>query len=105
MLTSWVDRLSNRLQLLKCKRTDPTFYVANAFFANIFKLRALQDNIVSSWDGKFKSELWERLMKMSRVQLKFSSSCHPPTDGASDIMNRWWKLSSFLLFIPPGRLG
>jgi len=87
-ITTWVDRLTRRVHFVRCKTSDNAVDVANAFFANIFKLHGLPDSIVSDRDSKFTSEFWKRLMKLAGVQLKMSSSRHPQTDGASEIMNR-----------------
>lgn len=87
-ITTWVDRLTRRVHFLKCKTSDTAVDVADAFFANIFKLHGLPDSLVSDRDSKFTSEFWKRLMELSGVQLKMSSSRHPQTDGASEIMNR-----------------
>ena len=87
-ITTWVDRMTRRVHFLKCKGTDTAVETANAFFSNIFKLHGLPDSIVSDRDPKFTSEFWKRLMQLSGIQLKMSSSRHPQTDGASEIMNR-----------------
>jgi len=87
-ITTWVDRLTRRVHFLKCKTSDTAVDVADAFFANIFKLHGLPDNIVSDRDSKFTSAFWKRLMELCGIQLKMSSSRHPQTDGASEIMNR-----------------
>ena len=87
-VTTWVDRLTRRVHFFKSKTTDTAVDTANAFFTNIFKLHGLPDSIVSDRDPKFTSEFWKRLMKLSGIQLKMSSSRHPQTDGASEIMNR-----------------
>jgi len=87
-ITTWVDRLTRRVHFLKCNTSDTAVDVADAFFSNIFKLHGLPDNIVSDRDSKFTSEFWRRLMKLCGIRLKMSSSRHPQTDGASEIMNR-----------------
>ena len=87
-VTTWVDRLTRRVHFLKSRSTDTAVDAANAFFSNIFKLHGLPDSIVSDRDPKFTSEFWQRLMNLSGIQLKMSSSRHPQTDGASEIMNR-----------------
>lgn len=87
-ITTWVDRLTRRVHFLKCKTSDTAVNVADAFFANIFKLHGLPDSIVSDRDSKFTSAFWKRLMELSGIHLKMSSSRHPQTDGASEIMNR-----------------
>ena len=87
-ITTWVDRLTRRVHFVKSKSTDTAVDTAQSFFSNIFKLHGLPDNIVSDRDPKFTSEFWKHLMKLCGVQLKMSSSRHPQTDGASEIMNR-----------------
>ncbi len=87
-ITTWVDRLTRRVHFLKSKTTDTAVDVANDFFEHIFKHHGLPDNIVSDRDPKFTSEFWKRLMELSGVKLKMSTSRHPQTDGASEIMNR-----------------
>ena len=48
----------------------------------------MPDSIVSDRDPKFTSKFWKRLMELCGVKLKMSTSRHPQTDGASEIMNR-----------------
>lgn len=87
-ITTWVDRLTRRVHFIKSKTTDTAVNVADTFFSDIFKHHGLPDSIVSDRDPKFTSEFWKRLMELSGIQLKMSSSRHPQTDGASEIMNR-----------------
>ena len=87
-ITTWVDRLSRRVHFVKSKTTDTSIEVSDTFFSNIFKHHGMPDSIVSDRDSKFTSEFWKRLMELCGVQLKMSSSRHPQTDGASEIMNR-----------------
>jgi len=87
-ITTWVDRLSRRVHFIKCKTTDTAVDVADSFFTNIFKHHGLPDSIVSDRDSKFTSEFWKRLMELCGIKLKMSTSRHPQTDGASEIMNR-----------------
>ena len=87
-VTTWVDRLTRRVHFVKSKTTDTAVDAADSFFENVFKHHGLPDNIVSDRDPKFRSEFWKRLMERSGIQLKMSTSRHPQTDGASEIMNR-----------------
>ena len=73
---------------MKSKTTDTSIEVAETFFTQIFKHHGMPDSIVSDRDSKFTSEFWKRLMELCGVQLKMSTSRHPQTDGASEIMNR-----------------
>jgi len=76
------------VSLPKTKDSDTAVDVANSFFRNMFPYHGMPDNIVSDRDPKFKSKFWVRLMELVGVQLKMSTSRHPQTDGASEIMNR-----------------
>ena len=87
-ITTWVDRLSRRVHFIPSKESDTAVDVANAFFKNVFKNHGMPDSIVSDRDPKFKSKFWQRLMELCGVKLKMSTSRHPQTDGASEIMNR-----------------
>lgn len=87
-ITTWVDRLTRRVHFIKSRTTDTAVDCANSFFSNIFKHHGLPDSIVSDRDSKLTSAFWKRLMELSGVQLKMSSSRHPQTDGSSEIMNR-----------------
>ena len=87
-ITTWVDRLSRRVHFIPSNEGDTAVDSANAFFSNIFKLHGLPDSIVSDRDPKFTSKFWKRLMELCGVKLKMSTSRHPQTDGASEIMNR-----------------
>lgn len=87
-ITTWVDRLSRRVHFIPSKDSDTAVDVANSFFRNIFPYHGMPDSIVSDRDPKFKSKFWKRLMELMGVQRKMSTSRHPQTDGASEIMNR-----------------
>jgi len=76
-ITTWVDRLTRRVHFVKSKSSDTAVDTAKSFFANIFKLHGLPDNIVSDRDPKFTSEFWKHLMQLCGVQLKMSTSRHP----------------------------
>lgn len=87
-IATWVDRLSRRVRFIACKDTDKAQDVALSFFTQIFPHHGLPDAIISDRDPKFTSQFWEELMKLCGVQLRMSSSKHPQTDGASEVMNR-----------------
>ena len=87
-ITTYVDRLSRRVHFIPSRESDSAVDVANTFFSNIFRHHGIPDSIVSDRDPKFTSKFWKRLMELCGVKLKMSSSRHPQTDGASEIMNR-----------------
>lgn len=87
-ITTWVDRLSRRVHFIPSKVTDTAVDVANQFFTCIFKLHGLPDSVVSDRDPKFTSKFWVHLMSLCGVKRQMSSTHHPQTDGASEVMNR-----------------
>lgn len=87
-ITTWVDRLTRRVHFIPSCTTDTAVDVAYAFFERIFSQYGLPDNTVSDPDQKFVSKFWKHLMSHCQVKLKTSTSRHPQTDGASEVMNR-----------------
>jgi len=87
-ITTWVDRLSRRVHFIPSKMSDTAVDVADSFYTHVFKHHGMPDIIVSDRDPKFTSKFWDRLMELFGVKLKMSSSRHPQTDGASEVMNR-----------------
>ncbi len=87
-ITTYADRLSRRVHFVPSKDSDTAVDVANLFFRNLFKHHGMPDSIVSDKDPKFTSKFWKRLMELCNVKLEMSSSHHPQTDGASEIMHR-----------------
>lgn len=87
-ITTYVDRYSKRIHLIPSKSSDSATDVAEGFFKNIFRLHGLPDSIVSDRDPKLTSKFWSHLMSCCGIQLKMSTSRHPQTDGATEIMNR-----------------
>ena len=86
--TTWVDRLTRRVHFIPSHSTDTAVDVARSFFKNICSQHGIPENIVSDRDLKFVSKFWKRLMNLCDIQLKMSSSKHPLTDGASEVMRR-----------------
>ncbi len=87
-ITTLVDLLSRSVHFIPSKESDTAVYVANSFFSNLFKHHGLPDSIVSDRDPNFTSKFWNRLMDLCGEKLKMSSSRHPQSDGASEVMNR-----------------
>ncbi len=80
--------LITKSPLHSVEESDTAVDVANSFFSNLFKHHGMPDGIVSDRDPEFTSKFWNRLMDLWGVKLKMSSSRHPQTDGASEVMNR-----------------
>ena len=76
-IATWVDRLSRRVHFLPSRGTDTAVEAAKAFFANIFKLHGLPDNLVTDRDPKFTSKFWSHLMKI--VRCSYPNVYNPPS--------------------------
>lgn len=95
-ITTFVDKLTKRIQLVPSRGTDRAADVAECFSNHVFHHHGLPDSIVSDRDPKFTSKVWRHLMNCCGVELKISTSRPPQTDGSTDIMNRM--LSNYQIY-------
>ncbi|WVZ70642.1 hypothetical protein U9M48_019290 [Paspalum notatum var. saurae] len=73
-----VDRFSKMAHFIPCHKTDDASNVAELFFREIIRLHGIPNTIVS------RSSLWNKL----GTKLLFSTTCHPRTDGQTEVVNR-----------------
>ena len=57
--------------------------VAQAFLDNICKIHGLPESIITDRDKAFTNGLWRELFKVIGIELNYSSSYHPQSDGQS----------------------
>jgi hypothetical protein len=83
-----VDRFSKGIHLGSLPSGFTAYKVAELFVSLVCKHHGLPESIVSDRDPVFISRFWSDLFKFSGTLLRMSSSCHPQTDGQTEVMNR-----------------
>ena len=79
-----IDQLIKSTHFLPIKMGQQIHALAQLYIEEIVQLHRIPASVVSDRDPRFTSRFWESFHKCMGIQLKFSMTYHPQTNGQSE---------------------
>jgi len=70
-----------------CCKVDDASNIAKLFFKEVIPLHGLPKIIMFDRDTMFLRNFWRTLWSRLGTKLSFSTTCHPQTNGQTEIVN------------------
>lgn len=83
-----VDRFSKLAHFIAYNKTNDVTNIAELYFKKVTRLHGIPRSIVSDRDTKFLSHFCVSRWKKLGTKLKHSTTCHPQTDGQTEVTDR-----------------
>jgi hypothetical protein len=83
-----VDKLTRDSHFIPLKTTHKETNVVDIYMKEVARLNGIPKTIVSDRDPKVTSKFWKGLFKGFRMNLNFSTTYHPKSDGKTERVNQ-----------------
>jgi hypothetical protein len=83
-----VDKFSKYAHFIPLKHPFTALQVALAYMDIVFKLHGFPEALISDRDKVFTGQVWQQLFKLTKTELKMSTSYHIQTDGQTERVNQ-----------------
>jgi hypothetical protein len=83
-----VDKITKYAHFIPLKTTHKVADVVDIFMKEVARFHGIPKSIVFDRDPKFTSNFWKGLFKGFRMNMNFSTTYHPESDGQTERVNR-----------------
>ena len=87
-ILTFVDRLTKYAHFVPTSTSVTAAGTADFYMKNVYRLHGLSRTIVCDRDPRFTVEFFREVFKRLKVDLRFSTSQHPETDGQTERIHR-----------------